>query len=59
MELYGVFNWEAQNQYRRENALKVYKRKKAAEDYAAKHPGNVVVRTIRASDMLESDKRKE
>lgn len=43
---FGVFVWEAENRYRRESALRIYKRRPDAERYAETHEGNLVVRPI-------------
>ena len=52
-ERWGVFQWEAANQYRNESAIKVYKLHSAAEKYAdahnsADHNRNLVVRQMRS-----------
>lgn len=51
-ERWGVFQWEAANQYR-DGAIKVYKLRSAAEKYAdalngADHTRNLVVRQLRS-----------
>lgn len=51
-ERWGVFAWEQANMYRTESALRVYKRRHAAEAYAdkinAEAGANLVVRKLRS-----------
>lgn len=51
-ERWGVFQWESANTYRNESAIKIYKRRSAAEKWAeannnADRNCNLVVRKLR------------